>query len=111
MKVPTVDAFRASVSACPRASGRLQLDDARSWVVLSEWNEFVWTGRAGEGRPLPASLPARRNLQQAPLRPLAMATNSSRRNSSSASTVLANPNNVKRGRESSISFVLRFFGR
>ncbi len=21
---------------------RLQLDDARSWVVLSEWNEFVW---------------------------------------------------------------------
>lgn len=23
---------------------RLQLDDARSWVVLSEWNEFVWPG-------------------------------------------------------------------
>jgi hypothetical protein len=22
----------------------LQLDDARSWVVLSEWNEFVWPG-------------------------------------------------------------------
>lgn len=21
---------------------RLQLDDAQSWVVLSEWNEFVW---------------------------------------------------------------------
>jgi len=23
---------------------RLKLDDARSWVVLSEWNEFVWPG-------------------------------------------------------------------
>ncbi len=23
---------------------RLQLDDAQSWVVLSEWNEFVWPG-------------------------------------------------------------------
>jgi hypothetical protein len=23
---------------------RLQLDDARSWIVLSEWNEFVWPG-------------------------------------------------------------------
>jgi hypothetical protein len=23
---------------------RLQLDEARSWVVLSEWNEFVWPG-------------------------------------------------------------------
>lgn len=23
---------------------RLQLDDAPSWVVLSEWNEFVWPG-------------------------------------------------------------------
>ena len=22
----------------------LQLDDARSWVVLSEWNEFIWPG-------------------------------------------------------------------
>jgi hypothetical protein len=22
----------------------LQLDDARSWIVLSEWNEFVWPG-------------------------------------------------------------------
>ena len=22
----------------------LNLDDARSWVMLSEWNEFVWTG-------------------------------------------------------------------
>lgn len=23
---------------------RLQLDDARSWVVVSEWNDFVWPG-------------------------------------------------------------------
>jgi hypothetical protein len=23
---------------------RLQLDDASSWIVLSEWNEFVWPG-------------------------------------------------------------------
>lgn len=23
---------------------RLGLDEARSWVVLSEWNEFVWPG-------------------------------------------------------------------
>jgi hypothetical protein len=23
---------------------RLQLDHARSWVVLSEWNEFIWPG-------------------------------------------------------------------
>ena len=23
---------------------RLKLDEARSWVMLSEWNEFVWPG-------------------------------------------------------------------
>jgi len=23
---------------------RLQLDDSRSWIVLSEWNEFIWPG-------------------------------------------------------------------
>lgn len=23
---------------------RLRLDDASSWVVLSEWNEFIWPG-------------------------------------------------------------------
>ncbi len=28
----------------PRIKQRLQPDDARSWVVLSEWNEFVWPG-------------------------------------------------------------------
>ncbi len=25
-------------------NNRLRLDDARSWVVLTEWNEFVWPG-------------------------------------------------------------------
>lgn len=29
----------------PRATKqRLKLDDARSWIVLSEWNEFTWPG-------------------------------------------------------------------
>jgi len=23
---------------------RLNLDDARSWIVISEWNEFIWPG-------------------------------------------------------------------
>jgi hypothetical protein len=23
---------------------RLQLDEARSWVLLTEWNEFIWPG-------------------------------------------------------------------
>ncbi len=27
-----------------KVKARLQLDDTRSWVVLSEWNEFVWPG-------------------------------------------------------------------
>ena len=27
-----------------KVKARLQLDDARSWVVLSEWNEFIWPG-------------------------------------------------------------------
>jgi len=27
-----------------RVKERLKLDDARSWVVLSEWNEFTWPG-------------------------------------------------------------------
>src|SRR5438128_803990 len=28
----------------PRVKERLRLDAARSWVVVSEWNEFVWPG-------------------------------------------------------------------
>jgi glyoxylase-like metal-dependent hydrolase (beta-lactamase superfamily II) len=27
-----------------RVKQRLRLDEVRSWVVLSEWNEFVWPG-------------------------------------------------------------------
>nr|WP_246728785.1 MULTISPECIES: hypothetical protein [unclassified Methylosinus] len=27
-----------------KVKSRLGLDEARSWVVLSEWNEFVWPG-------------------------------------------------------------------
>ena len=27
-----------------KVKSRLHLDDSRSWVVLSEWNEFVWPG-------------------------------------------------------------------
>ena len=27
-----------------KVKARLQLDDARSWVALSEWNEFIWPG-------------------------------------------------------------------
>lgn len=33
-----------AVEIPPTVKKRLQLDDARSWVVLSEWNEFVWPG-------------------------------------------------------------------
>jgi hypothetical protein len=28
----------------PVVKRRLQLDDARSWIVLTEWNEFIWPG-------------------------------------------------------------------
>ena len=34
-----------------RVKERLQLDDARSWVVLSEWNEFAWPGPDVRSRP------------------------------------------------------------
>ncbi len=27
-----------------KVKARLGLDDTRSWVVLSEWNEFIWPG-------------------------------------------------------------------
>ncbi len=33
-----------AVEIPPKVKLRLQLDDARSWVVLSEWNEFIWPG-------------------------------------------------------------------
>lgn len=28
----------------PNVKNRLGLDETRSWIVLSEWNEFVWPG-------------------------------------------------------------------
>ena len=34
----------AAVEIPPKVKARLQLDEARSWIVLSEWNEFVWPG-------------------------------------------------------------------
>jgi hypothetical protein len=34
-----------------RVKQRLGLDEARFWVVLSEWNEFVWPGP--DLRPIP----------------------------------------------------------
>ncbi|HMK88318.1 MAG TPA: hypothetical protein VK446_01600 [Methylocystis sp.] len=33
-----------AVEIPPKVKLRLQLDEAQSWVVLSEWNEFVWPG-------------------------------------------------------------------
>ena len=39
-----------------KVKDRLRLDDARSWVVLSEWNEFVWPGP--DLRRLPGSTDA-----------------------------------------------------
>ncbi len=34
-----------------RVKQRLRLDDAASWVVLTEWNEFVWPGPDLRRRP------------------------------------------------------------
>jgi hypothetical protein len=33
-----------AVEIPPRVKERLRLDAERSWVVLSEWNEFIWPG-------------------------------------------------------------------
>ena len=33
-----------AVEIPPRVKERLRLDAERSWVVLSEWNEFTWPG-------------------------------------------------------------------
>ena len=35
---------RMAVEIPAKVKSRLELDEARSWVVLSEWNEFVWPG-------------------------------------------------------------------
>ena len=34
----------AAIEIPPTVKKRLGLDDPRSWVVLSEWNDFVWPG-------------------------------------------------------------------
>lgn len=39
---PDQDGLAVEIPA--RVKQRLGLDDARSWVVLSEWNEFTWPG-------------------------------------------------------------------
>lgn len=33
-----------AVEIPPRVKARLRLDAERSWVIVSEWNEFVWPG-------------------------------------------------------------------
>ncbi len=38
------DRDEATVEQPAKVKARLHLDEARSWVVLSEWNEFVWPG-------------------------------------------------------------------
>jgi hypothetical protein len=35
------DHTNLAVEIPAKVNKRLQLDDARSWVVLSEWNEFI----------------------------------------------------------------------
>ena len=35
---------RTAVEIPARVKERLRLDAARSWVVISEWNEFTWPG-------------------------------------------------------------------
>ena len=46
----------AAMEIPPIVKQRLGLDDERSWVVLSEWNDFVWPGP--DLRPVPGSNPA-----------------------------------------------------
>jgi hypothetical protein len=33
-----------AVEIPPRVKARLRLDSEKSWVILSEWNEFAWPG-------------------------------------------------------------------
>jgi hypothetical protein len=40
----TPDHASLAVEIPVKVKQRLQLDEARSWVVLSEWNEFFWPG-------------------------------------------------------------------
>jgi hypothetical protein len=45
------DNLSLAVELPTKVKNRLQLDEARSWVVLSEWNEFVWPGFDLRRRP------------------------------------------------------------
>jgi hypothetical protein len=38
------DQISLAVEIPTRVKERLHLNDARSWVILSEWNEFIWPG-------------------------------------------------------------------
>ena len=38
------DAATPNVEIPASVKARLKLDEQRSWVVLAEWNEFVWPG-------------------------------------------------------------------
>lgn len=38
------DRASLAVEIPAKVKQRLQLDEAQSWVVLSEWNEIVWPG-------------------------------------------------------------------
>jgi hypothetical protein len=38
------DASQPAVEIPPQVKQRLGLDEAQSWILLSEWNEFVWPG-------------------------------------------------------------------
>ena len=38
--LPTTPAIEISA----KVKQRLKLDEARSWIILSEWNEFIWPG-------------------------------------------------------------------
>jgi len=50
------DAETPAIEIPLAVKSRLGLDTARSWVVLSEWNEFIWPGP--DLRPVPGGDPA-----------------------------------------------------
>lgn len=33
-----------AIEITAKTKDRLNLDDARAWIVISEWNEFIWPG-------------------------------------------------------------------
>jgi len=38
------NASQPAIEIPPQVKQRLGLDEARSWILVSEWNEFVWPG-------------------------------------------------------------------